>query len=273
MTFARNLITAARRPALAAEYVNWLMQLALRRGRPVRALHGRVKLGSFANFSEFHSVDNFLNDQEVRFLSNYPFGDGPLLDVGANVGLVSLLLAQRYPERTVHAFEPNPSTYVTLTDNVALNGAARVCCHEMAVADRTGSLLFDADPNARGTAGIALEPAQYSTSVASVTLDDFCVSNGIDRIGFLKVDVEGYETLVFRGAERVLGEIRPAIIYFEVCPVLADRAGFDSLEPARLLMKDHGYNLKRWNSRWEMVDAVLDDVKRVKLENWIALRP
>jgi hypothetical protein len=63
----------------------------------------------------------FVNDQERRFFSQLPLVDGTVLDVGANLGIVSVILARRFADRVIYAFEPNPTTYAALQDNLALN--------------------------------------------------------------------------------------------------------------------------------------------------------
>lgn len=265
----RNAARLARDPNMVAEYLGWIASSARTGGKPCRRLLDGIEVGGFANFSEYHSVPGFINIAERRFFEESPFGPGPIIDVGANIGLVSLLLARRFPDRDIHAFEPNPTTFETLEANIARNGATRVSCHRYAVSDADGTVMFDNDPVKRGTASIARSGDDHAAEVLATTLDSFVAANGIGTIGLLKIDVEGYETLVLRGASRVLNEIRPSAIYFEVCPPLTERAGFAAEGPARMLA-EAGYDLRRLTDTGSLTPATLGELSGITLENWLA---
>lgn len=268
-TLAQKVSRLARDPGLAREYAGWLLSAATTGGKPRRRLLGGIEIGSFADFSEYHSVPRFINDEERAFFEKTPFGEGTIIDVGANVGLVSLLLARRFPTCDIHAFEPNPTTYDALVANIALNHADRVTCHRLAVSDAVGTVRFDNDPVKRGTASIALRDGAHTAEVPATTLDGFVAEHGITRIGLLKIDVEGFETLVLAGARRVLADIRPAAIYFEVCPVLTERSGFSADGPARTIQAA-GYDLFRLTDGGALVPAQPEDTAGIGLENWLA---
>lgn len=265
----RNAASLARDPAMVGEYLGWIASSARTGGKPSRRLLDGIEVGGFANFSEYHSVPQFINAAERRFFEESPFGAGPIIDVGANIGLVSLLLARRFPDREIHAFEPNPTTFETLEANIARNGASKVSCHRYAVSDADGTVMFDNDPIKRGTASISKGGGNHAAEVPATTLDSFVAKQNISAIGLLKIDVEGYETLVLRGASRVLSEIRPSAIYFEVCPPLTERAGFAVADPARMLA-EAGYDLRRLTDTGALTPATLDEVSGVALENWLA---
>lgn len=266
---ARKL-AAITRPKVARDYLGWMLSSARTGGHPTRTLLGGIEIGNFSSFSEYHSVPEFVSEEERRFFETWPVGDGVIVDVGANVGLVSLLMARRFPDRPVHAFEPNPSTFAALEANAARNRAGNIQCHRAAVSEAEGTVLFENDPVKRGTASIALQQGEHSAEVPATTLDAFAAAQGVDRIGLLKIDVEGFETLVLRGAARVLAEVRPAVIYFEVCPMLTESRGFDPAGPAQMLA-DAGYALSRLGERGAPQPAAPADVASIPLlENWLA---
>lgn len=266
---ARNAASLARDPSMVAEYLAWIASSVRTGGNPSRRLLDGIEVGNFANFSEYHSIPEFINLAERRFFEQSPFGAGPIIDVGANIGLVSLLLARRFPDRAIHAFEPNPTTFETLEANIARNTANKVSCHRYAVSDADGTVMFDNDPVARGTASISKDTGGNTAEVPATTLDSFVAKQGITAVGLLKIDVEGYETLVLRGAHHVLNGIRPAAIYFEVCPALTERAGFSAADPARMLI-EAGYDLRRLTDSGSLTPATLDEIAGIRLENWLA---
>lgn len=149
-------------------------------------------------------------------------------DVGANVGEYSVLLSrQSGAAGQVWAFEPVPDTYWRLRETLALNRCENVTPVQAAVSDKAGMVrmnLFEPQYSAWNTLGMPemvtpegerVSPAK-SVEVPSCTLDEFCRFEKIEKINFLKVDVEGFEEAVFRGAAELLRERRIDCVCFEI---------------------------------------------------------
>ena len=152
-----------------------------------------------------------------------------VLDVGAHVGFFTLAAALRVgPTGRVFAFEPAPETAAILARHVAMNGwGDRVEVVRSALSDREGTLPFFTLGTTMA-ASLSREHVEASpevhtsapeeVSVPAVSLDGFCASRAVvpDRI---KIDVEGAEVMVLRGARHVLDsdaeilcEVHPAAI-------------------------------------------------------------
>ena len=138
-----------------------------------------------------------------------------VVDVGAHVGYFTLLLAKQVgPSGKVVAFEPNPRIFQILQENVALNGYRNVVLENKAVADRPGQveLRISAGSPFDGIDSIVADPGPGPRiEVEAVSLDDFFNSAG-RPIGFVKVDIEGAETLALQGMSRILQEDGPCLL-------------------------------------------------------------
>lgn len=147
------------------------------------------------------------------------------VDVGANIGYVTLLLAQTVgPGGNVHAFEPDPDNLLELERTVAQNRLPNVRVHPCAVGDAEGVASLASGINARLR-------TEGTVPVRVRRLDD--VLRG-QRVDFLKIDVEGHEGAVLAGATRLLAEQRPRL-FVEVHPWLAaDPDGWSALWTAVL---------------------------------------
>jgi FkbM family methyltransferase len=187
------------------------------------------------------------------------------------LGIVTAILAKRFPKKNVHAFEPNPSTIDTLQRNCNSNQLTNVTIAPEAVAQSDGEVTFEAHPDHRATAKIS-DSGSHLTKVPCTSLDSYSEENELERIALLKVDVEGHEHSVFEGAQQLLTEQRIGAVYYEVCPALAKQAGFSPKAPS-ILLRDNGYRLHRLRENGSLVPACVDDVNDVKLENWVALQP
>ena len=269
--FLRNFQAVVREPGLGVEYVAYQLSRLRHGGRAERLVAGGVRVTGFSGFGEYHSCDEFVGPEESAYFTSCPTPAGAVVDIGANLGIVSVLLSRRFADRQVHAFEPNPHTIAALRHNLALNKCSNVVAHGEAVADRNGSISFEAHPTNRATTSIAHGDGVHAVMVPCTTLDTFMDRQGLDELALLKVDVEGYETTVLSGACRLLGERRVAIVFFEVAPALTIRAGFLPEEPGRML-QEAGYKLMRIKPDGSLYVGEIAEIQTVALENWVALR-
>jgi FkbM family methyltransferase len=168
-----------------------------------------------------------------------------VLDVGASIGQYTLLASGIVGATgKVHAFEPDPVTYQWLSGNVKRNNLENVTTNQLALGGEPGALdLYIGSPENIGTT--SLRP-QYNHSGRSarvdvLPLDDYLERAGVDRVDFIKIDVEGAESLVFKGAKKLLAKRPTMIIEFEE----GNQKRFDTscAELARILL-ENGYKLE-----------------------------
>lgn len=171
-------------------------------------------------------------------------------DVGAHVGVWSLLAARRNPAARIHAFEPSPATVQRLSHHVRLNGASKIVVNPVAVGAEPGLQPFFAVPlqNTGASSFYARRPDQTATSVPVVTLDAYVARERLERVDVIKVDVEGAEMLVFEGARRLLASDDAPVVFFELNDELC-AAGRVSARDVKQRLIDHGYEIYRWRRR------------------------
>jgi FkbM family methyltransferase len=135
------------------------------------------------------------------------------LDVGSNVGEVLLNFARRVGEQgQVFGFEINPQTYRRCMRNIAMNTFPNVKLLDIGLGDEEGE-VFLAKANARNSGGDRIVSAEggEGTPVRVSTLDQFVRQHGLRRIDLIKIDVEGFEMKVLRGAEATVMKDRPRL--------------------------------------------------------------
>ncbi|MHB8635072.1 MAG: FkbM family methyltransferase [Fimbriimonadaceae bacterium] len=133
--------------------------------------------------------------------------DVPIFDIGANIGWYSVQLAIKYPGRSVVAFEPSPTTFTQLRDNVVANALSNVQLVNLGLGEApTEGFLADV-PEVSGAAYVADHKTDKPISID--TLDNFCARENIAP-GLIKADVEGFELFVLAGAGTVTKSARPA---------------------------------------------------------------
>src|SRR5690606_38726330 len=132
-----------------------------------------------------------------------------VFDVGANDGRTVLRLARRLGRPRFYAFEPVAATYRTLVERTRRLDNVR--CFQLAMGEKPGRqpiyLHERAAMNSFSPTWTA-DPDAQTEMVDIATVDDVRSEHGLERIHLLKIDTEGYEMEVLRGAERSLRESR-----------------------------------------------------------------
>jgi FkbM family methyltransferase len=212
---------------------------------------------------EFEAIPRLVQAGDIAF------------DVGAHAGIYSVLLSRLCgPNGRVWAFEPVPDTYWRLRETLALNRCDNVIPVRAAVFEKNGVAkmnLFEpehsewntfGEPSFFTPEGIPIPPRQ-SMVVPARSLDDFCEAAQIKRVNFMKVDVEGFECSVFRGAERLLKEHRVDYICFEISKGPLKSAGIESRGVFDAL-KAHGYAAYRFDRQTARFQGPVQDTS----ESW-----
>jgi FkbM family methyltransferase len=171
-----------------------------------------LSLYLFGNFQNYITSNKFFSVPKTAVI----------LDIGANVGSMALRFAQLASQGHVYAFEPTRYAFAKLMRNLSLNPelARRITPVQVFVSDQ-------ASPNPRinaysswkvdGSAekkhplhGGAVKSAE---SVSATTVDEFCLKNRIQNVDLIKIDTDGHEFHVLRGARETLGQHRPHVIF------------------------------------------------------------
>lgn len=145
-----------------------------------------------------------------------------IFDVGAATGEFCLEFQKLFPGASIHAFEPQPEFFSIL--NRHSSGSLKT--NNFVLSEMTGELEFFVTsgkessslikPNITGTEWDQYLGVTQKTSVLSDTIDGYCTHNRIDRINLLKLDVQGAELQVLKGAEKLLAQGGVDLIYSEV---------------------------------------------------------
>lgn len=176
-----------------------------------------VDRASYISSAIYWSGHHSLN--AIKFLDAFLRPEMTLADIGANIGEVTLCAAKRAATGKVLSFEPSPAIFAQLSRNVALNRFSHVELFNIGLYDREDILpfyveeenLFGMANEGLGTVFGVTKDKQESV-VRLRRLDDIAREVGLQRLDVLKVDVEGAEWMVLRGAEQCIRRFRPVIV-------------------------------------------------------------
>jgi FkbM family methyltransferase len=206
---------------------------------PVRSLH---KVATFVDAAYRNEGSNFFLNGESRVLDRLANQNFKIaVDVGVNVGHWAIAALEAWPHCHVHGFEIAPQTAAKCRQNLAAHlEGRRGTVYELGMSDRSGSIqmYFYPDKNELTCASEGRHDFRNVPFTGQVvTLDDFCRDNNLDHVDFLKIDVEGDEYKVLKGANRMISSNNVGCIQFEY--------GAFSVE-TRFLMKDYYSILEKY---------------------------
>lgn len=142
------------------------------------------------------------------------------LDIGANIGWYTVLLGARVGAGVVHAFEPVPPIFEELRENCRLNDVQdRVRLNNLALGEHPGTVdlhTFAGSPHGHSSQSTLGRDDYTAFRTPVVRLDDYLEESGTESPAFIKMDVEGAEMNVLRGAERLLSSQRPPMWVLEM---------------------------------------------------------
>lgn len=161
---------------------------------------------SFKEYGQF-------SQGELDLFAHFVGAGAIVLDVGANIGAHTVPLAQMVgAEGIVVAFEPQPVLHKILCANLVLNSVPNVLTYPMALGDREGECLIPVLDYSQpfNFGGVGMDRVEEGEAVPLGRLDDF----ELERVDFIKLDVEGFESKVLEGAAETIARCHP-IMYIE----------------------------------------------------------
>lgn len=192
-----------------------------------RLLHGVIVPMSPRGTDLFHDIAGWLPATPIA----------TIFDVGANVGQSARAYRKAYPAAAIHSFEPVPATFARL--QAAVRGLS-VATHPIALgAAAARAQVAERNSSTRNTIELSGEDG---LGVVVQTIDTFCRDQQIDRLSLLKIDTEGHDLEVLRGASEMLGGQQVDLV--EVEAGMTRRNDYHQpLEALKEYLEDHGYLL------------------------------
>lgn len=214
--------------------------------------NGQIALGIFQKAFE---------RQEINTFQKIIKQDMTIVDAGANIGLYSLIASKLVgDDGRVFSFEPSKETFKRFMNNIKLNQSKNITAFNNGLGDKIDEKLLlrqeigygDAErylfPNNEAP-NIKLENTNKIHLVEEVyinTLDNCLKTLNIQKIDFMKIDTEGFEYYILKGAKEILHNSPNIIILMECTPYGTARAKTTQKEVFKIL-QDNGLNIFYWN--------------------------
>ncbi len=182
------------------------------------------------NIVENVSFELFINGIYENYLVNYLVDhipqNGTFIDVGANIGAISIFVAHKRPDVKVYCFEASPRVFKYLKYNVEQNNCTNINLYNLAVHKEDNMELNFYSPKEKfGKGSFANVFTDEAEIVKTINLDKFYIDNNINP-DFIKIDVEGFEGLIFESMELFLINNTNVNIIYEFVDWAEKEAGY-----------------------------------------------
>ena len=191
-------------------------------------------------------IDGVYEVKSLNFVLNRLQPGAVFLDIGANIGTFTLPAARKVgPSGCVVAVEPSPRVFPYLKHNVTLNKFTNVRLIQSAVFNQNcqNTPFYEAPVEKFGMGSLGAQFQEPPESVTCQTVDSILDEQHIGRVDVIKVDVEGFESTVFEGAEKLLTGDHPPVIVFEFCDWAEKRFPRGKPGQAQEFLMDLGYRI------------------------------
>lgn len=202
---------------------------------------------------------------EMNFLLRALRPDDGFVDIGANVGIYTLLASARVRSDNIWAAEANPLNLAVLNEQLAINQITGVKILPYALAAARGRVSFKAARRETGT--ITEDPGEEDFAVEARTLDELISPGDLSAKTFAKMDVEGCEVDVLLGAKRLLSSRAIAVWVFELSEANLRSRGH-TVNALLNIFRTHGYKFYAWSEKTQRLGEIVPSADA--LDNVIA---
>ena len=222
MGFFSNNIRVTHIKIQCAKYLYYLTKIFIRENKKIITRHDlkfEVDLNEGIDFNLYLSGNYQKHIYENRLL-NIP-EDAVIFDIGANSGVMSLFFSKKVKKGFVYSFEPTHYAFEKLKRNVDLNPelSKRIVLTQCFV---SSSSEHEPDLKAYSSWPLTKDDSSHNihngviksaSGVHSITIDEFCKDNRIENVGIIKIDTDGHELDVLKGAKETINKNKPGIIF------------------------------------------------------------
>ena len=179
-------------------------------------LRNRLRKTGFDIIHYKDTLGRFILDDIGKYIK---FGNPLIFDVGANTGQSVKGFIEKFPDATIHSFEPSAETFEILRQNVSTNKNVNIWNFGLGSANE--EKRFFENNNSDMSSFLALGEFGWGkiikeTVIPIMTIDQFCLDHQITKIDLLKIDTQGYDFEVIKGAEKMISENKVGLLYFEI---------------------------------------------------------
>jgi FkbM family methyltransferase len=163
-------------------------------------------------------------------------GKGVFVDIGANIGKYSILVGKKYPQNKIIAIEPELDNLKLLHKNISLNNLDNVIICPFGAYSKEGKSKLYLSSESNGSHSLLKESDKY-VLIKLKTLDRIMVDQNVSKVDLIKIDVEGAELDVLKGARKIIFRDHPKLLF--------EAWNFKKFKKVESFLVPFGYKIKK----------------------------
>lgn len=210
---------------------DWLSHFSNQRDSFVHHLSDDIKITLFKDSLLSKFIYFTFEETEITFLKRFLKPGDFFFDIGSNIGLFSLHASPIIGNTgRIYAFEPTPVTFERLQNNIVLNNFQNIKAENLGLSNSMKPLEFHVSNNGYDAWNSVVRLTQLEDSsvieIRTNTIDNYLAENNIQHVDLIKIDVEGWELNVLKGAANLISRADSPVLMVEFTETNAFAAGY-----------------------------------------------
>lgn len=203
----------------------------------------RLYLRKGCEYSRKRFIYKVAEKKELDFLTQFDFSELTCLDVGSNIGYWAIYLGNKLGAKQVHCFEPDPILFSILKKNISLNKIENnAFANQLAICEADKKIELYILPEHSGDNRPYFVENRASISVSGTTIDRYVKKNKINKVDFIKIDIQGGESAALDGCVETLSRDKP-VLMLEFSPTVSSDGGSALRKKLINMTKSHNMSL------------------------------
>lgn len=189
-------------------------------------------------------IDGIYEEDYIQYFAKQIPANGTFLDLGANIGSICIPLSKLRPDIFIVAVEASPRVFKYLKENRELNNCKNIALENLALSSADGEQLPFYSPEEKfGKGSLSAVYTDKAEYVSTITLDTLVSKYKLNKVDYIKIDVEGYERIVFEGGKDLLSLTDAPVILFEFADWAENLGNGTRAGDAQIFLVGKGYKL------------------------------
>lgn len=180
----------------------------------------------------------------IQFIVDHVRPNGIIIDIGSNIGAISIPVSKLRKDVFIYSIEASKFMFEILLNNIELNGINNIKPIQIAIADQSSNDVSFYSPKQQfGKGSFSPVFTKEAEKVTAISIDQWLIEEQIKTVDLIKIDIEGFEYLAFKGGAKLFNAENAPDIIFEFVDWAEAQAQICAVGGAQQILLSYGYHL------------------------------
>ena len=199
-------------------------------------------------------INGIYEKNTIQFISKRVKPNAIIIDIGSNIGAISIPVSKLRKDVFIYSIEASKSMFDLFSKNIELNGINNIKPLHVAIADQSSNdVSFYSPKHQFGKGSFSPVFTKEAEKVKAISIDQLLIEEQIQTVDLIKIDIEGFEYLAFKGGAKLFNTANAPDIIFEFVDWAEEQAQICAVGEAQQILLSYGYHLFSINKKKEFV--------------------